>query len=176
LRDMRHRALAALCAGAMVLAGFGYVAIRMASAQPQPVQPGEAAPDIQGKTWSGADFSLHALRGEPVLLDFFTTWCPPCLDETPDMMAFAAAHRGEIRVVLVDRGEARAAVASYVARFHVPDDVTVVLDEGNRWSAPYGVTGQPEAFFIAADGRVVQHTLGPLSRVQMEAGARAAGK
>ncbi|MCL6600313.1 MAG: TlpA family protein disulfide reductase [Alicyclobacillus macrosporangiidus] len=176
MRGMRPRAFVALCAGMIVLTGFAYLAIRMASSQPQPVQPGEVAPDIQGKTWSGADFSLRALRGKPVLLDFFTTWCPPCLDETPDLMAFAAAHRGEIRVVLVDRGEARAAVASYVARFHVPDNVTVVLDTENRWSAPYGVTGQPEAFFIAADGRVVQHTLGPLSQVQMEAGAKAAGK
>ncbi|GGI96658.1 hypothetical protein GCM10010885_02950 [Alicyclobacillus cellulosilyticus] len=90
-------------------------------------------------------------------------------------MAFAEKYRDDIHVVMLDRGDGPALVELFVSHFRVPDNVVVLFDEKNRWSPPYGVTGQPETFFITANGKVVRHVVGPLTASQMVSYAKAAG-
>ncbi len=140
-----------------------------------PVEVGGLAPDIQTKELSGESFSLQSLRGKPVLLNFFTPWCQPCIEETPDLKAFAEKYRNDIHVVMIDRGDGVGLVERYVTQYRLPASVVVLLDENDKWSGPYGVTGQPETFFITAGGKVVSHLLGPLTESQMLTYAKAAG-
>jgi cytochrome c biogenesis protein CcmG, thiol:disulfide interchange protein DsbE len=140
-----------------------------------PAKIGDVAPNIDAVATTGQPFSLDNLRGEPVLLDFFTPWCAPCIAETPDLIAFAKQYGQKVHVVLIDRGDGEGFVRQYVEKYHTPTDMTVLFNPNDNWSTQYGVTGQPETFFISADGKIVLHTVGPLSQVQMTNDAKAAG-
>lgn len=158
----------------VLILGFGYLILRNWH-HDTPVQVGQAAPNIQTATVGGQTFSLNSIQGEPVMLDFFTPWCPPCIQETPDLVSFAKQYGAHIHVVLIDRGDETNLVRNYVRKYAIPDNVTVLLDAKNYWSAPYGVTGQPETFFITASGTVIRHTVGPLTEAQMVLYAKGAG-
>lgn len=166
MRTFNRRTLTATIVAVVLVVGFGYLILRNWKHE-APVQIGQQAPNIQTNTVGGQTFSLASLQGQPVLLDFFTPWCPPCIQETPDLVSFAKQYGNEVHVVLIDRGDGTGLVQDYVKKYAIPDNVTVLLDPNNDWSAPYGVAGQPETFFITTSGTVVHHTIGPLTEAQM---------
>jgi len=136
---------------------------------------GDQAPNIQANTVSSTSFQLQSLQGEPVFLNYFTPWCQPCIQETPDLVQFAKQYDSRIHVVMIDRGDGPLMVKSYINKYHLPSTVTVLLDPYNRWSHPFGVTGQPETFLINGNGKIVAHLIGPLSEQEMVTAAKKAG-
>lgn len=140
-----------------------------------PVKIGELAPDIAAHTIFEDHFMLHSLRGMPVLLNFFTTWCQPCIEETPTLITFANRHSSDIQVVMIDRADDAVLVRRFISQYHVPLSITVLLSPDDRWSPPFGVTGQPETFFIDLTGKIVSHLLGPITLQQMVVDAKVAG-
>ncbi|MCL6443765.1 MAG: TlpA family protein disulfide reductase [Alicyclobacillus sp.] len=158
----------------IVFLGFVYL-IAQYMRDTTPVQIGGIAPNIQTNTVSGQSFSLDALRGKPILLNFFTPWCQPCIEETPDLIAFAKTYGNDIHVVMIDRGDGPDLVQRYVKQYHLPKSITVLLSPDDKWSPRYGVTGQPETFLITADGKVLKHLIGPLTESQMISYAKTAG-
>ena len=83
---MRSGALALVLAPLLVLAGC-----RIET----PEAPGDPAPEIDLPRLGGGRVTLADLRGKTVLLDFWATWCPPCVLEIPELNAFYAAHEGD---------------------------------------------------------------------------------
>ena len=140
-----------------------------------PAKIGGVAPNIKAVTVTGQKFQLKSLKGETVLLNFFTPWCPPCLQETPDLITFSKQYGHQIHVVLIDRGDDNVLVRNYVKKYHLPSEMTVLFDQTDFWSPPYGVTGQPETFLISSNGRIINHIIGPLTEAQMVQYAKEAG-
>ncbi|QQE78456.1 TlpA disulfide reductase family protein [Alicyclobacillus sp. SO9] len=132
------------------------------------VKPGQTVPNVRTTTVAGTSFELDSLRGEPVFLNFFAPWCPPCIEETPDLITFAKKHGEKVHVVMVDRGDSKALVVQYIKKYHLPDSITVLLDPNNSWTPVFGITGQPETLFITSHGKLVKHVIGPLTLQQME--------
>ena len=159
---------------ALFLMGFIYIVIHHDRSH-TPVKIGGIAPNIKTTTVSGQPFALDTLRGEPILLNFFTPWCPPCIKETPDLISFAKQYGKQIHVVMIDRGDGAVLVKQYVTKYHLPKTIIVLLSPYDNWSPRYGVTGQPETFFITAHGIVKYHLIGPLTKSQMVGYAEAVG-
>lgn len=136
---------------------------------------GDLAPDIQTPTVTFQSFDLNSLRGEPVFLNYFTPWCVPCQQETPDIIQFAKQYGNRIHLVMIDRGDPVNMIRDYINKYHLPADITVLQDPNNDWSQPFGVTGQPETFFIRSNGIIASHLIGPLTEAQMIQYAKAAG-
>lgn len=149
-----------------LLAAIGYGVWTYASYE-TPVKIGDIAPNIIATSTTGEHFQLDSLRGQPVLLNFFTPWCPPCIQETPALIAFAKKYGNQIHVVLIDRGDDFTLVRNYVSQYQFPTNVTVLFSPNDHWSPPYGVTGQPETFFIQSSGQISRHIIGPLTENQM---------
>jgi cytochrome c biogenesis protein CcmG/thiol:disulfide interchange protein DsbE len=109
----------------------------------------------------GAPVSLESLRGRPVVVNFWATWCVPCFEEHAALTA-AARTFGEVQFlgVVYEDDEARTKTfleqrgSSYPALF----------DPEGRTSIAYGVFGVPETFFIDGAGRIVEKYVGPLDR------------
>jgi thiol-disulfide isomerase/thioredoxin len=66
------------------------------------IYPGEIAPDVQGIDLQGASTSLHSIQGKTLLVNFWATWCKPCIEELPAFVQLADSYIGQkVRVIMV---------------------------------------------------------------------------
>jgi peroxiredoxin len=116
---------------------------------------GHPAPDFTLDLAGGGSTSLSAFGGQPVVLNFFATWCTPCRVEMPHLQAAYERHRDEGLVVLgLDVQESPEVVPPFLAELGL--DFPVMLDVSGDITRLYRVRSMPTTYFIGADG-VVAH-------------------
>jgi cytochrome c biogenesis protein CcmG, thiol:disulfide interchange protein DsbE len=103
-------------------------------------------PDLSGKM-----VSLGQLRGKPVLVSFFATWCPPCVEEAPSLDALARRLGDKATVLIVSVDEDREAVEKFFAKGTA---ATVVRDETKKVADSFGTSKFPESFLFDAGGKL----------------------
>jgi len=119
------------------------------------------APDFSVTDLEGRTVRLSALRGKVVLLNLWTTWCAPCVEEMPSIERLYATLRGDDFALLAvsQDEEGKRAVEPFVARMRL--SFPVFVDPDHQVGDRYGVWGYPETFVIDRNGRVVEHVIGP---------------
>ena len=124
---------------------------------------GKPAPELAGTSIDGRDVRLSALGGHWVLVNFFATWCTPCLREHPELVTFTQRHRarGDASVVAVIWDDDADAVRRFFER--QGGDWPVIPDNGGRVALDFGVRGPPESFLIDPRGFVVSHIVGEVT-------------
>jgi cytochrome c biogenesis protein CcmG, thiol:disulfide interchange protein DsbE len=128
--------------------------------------PGSRAPDFTAPLLDGhGSIALSDLRGKPVLLNFWASWCGPCKDEAPLLRKAFAAYGSKVHFLGVNERDAQTSALAFERdnRISYPS----ARDEGFHIYDDYGITGQPESFFIDQNGVIVQHVPGPLSRQEL---------
>lgn len=117
--------------------------------------------------------SLRELRGQPVVLNLWASWCGPCREEAP---LLERVWRGQGRDGAVFVGIDQQDITGDALAFLRELDVTYlnVRDRGNEVARRYGATGLPETFFISRRGAVVGHVIGVVSADQLRRGIDAA--
>ncbi|HXY54984.1 MAG TPA: TlpA disulfide reductase family protein [Nitrospirota bacterium] len=118
--------------------------------------PGFSLQALDGKTVSLADF-----RGKVILVHFWATWCPPCVEEMPALEQFARSIRAkdfQILAVSVDEGGA-AAVAAFMQKNGL--SIPVLLDPSRSIAKLYGTFKFPETYVIDRQGVVRDKAIGP---------------
>lgn len=119
------------------------------------------APPLSVQNLDGSTFALPV--GQPAVINFWATWCGPCLTEIPLLGALAERYQGRgLQVVGVNMGESAAVVRAWVAALPTLPRLRFVLDPGQVTFASYRVRGAPSTFFIGRDGVIQQITYGPL--------------
>jgi thiol-disulfide isomerase/thioredoxin len=110
--------------------------------------------DLSGKVWN-----LPALQGQAVLLNFWTTWCEPCLEEMPSLEALAKRHASESLVVLmVNYQEAEPGIRRFLER--VPLALPVLLDRDGAATKAWTPRVFPTTVLIDRSGRPRQQVVG----------------
>jgi len=162
-------------------AASGIVALRHSTMGPQPparrqsfgdgAPPvGRPAPEFALPLFNGGTLSLRSLRGKPVLLNFWASWCVPCREEMPLLVRLhkVYAPRG-VAFVGVDTEDQEAAARAFIAQYHVEYAVVKGVDE--RLIDAYAIPGLPTTVFIGADGivkgKVVGGFVGPEGGAQL---------
>ena len=123
--------------------------------------PDAVLPRLEG---AGSDHLAAAVKG-PALVNFFFSTCPPCMEEAPALMALKAQG---VRLVGVAYKEPPADTAGFLARYGDPF-AEVLVDRDGRAAVDWGVSGAPETFLVAADGKVLAKHSGALSPADAEA-------
>jgi cytochrome c biogenesis protein CcmG, thiol:disulfide interchange protein DsbE len=171
--ELRHRHTARWVAGAALVVGAALVAV-LATRPPATATEvdtplvGQAAPPITGSTLGGATFRLAALRGRWVVVNFFASWCPPCQQEQPDLVAFAYAHRSPADAALVGVVFDDAASSAHSFMQSTGASWPVVIDPDGQIALNYGVRGPPETFIVSPRGTVVVHLDGPVTEASLD--------
>ncbi|HEX7196839.1 MAG TPA: TlpA disulfide reductase family protein [Candidatus Limnocylindria bacterium] len=168
--DLRRLRLPHLVAAAVVpLLLAGLLATYLLSRSPVggPTAIGSIAPDFVLADLDGNPVRLADLRGRPVIVNFWASWCGPCVEEFPLLREAAARHADDglavVGIVWRDRSEAardfmRRNGATWAA----------AMDPGERVARDYGILGPPETYFIGRDGTIVARQIGQISATSLD--------
>lgn len=167
-RTGRRLAIVLVVLAALVLLVVAALVVPLGSSSPESVAVGghplvgDPAPAIELATLDGEAVSLAALRGRPVLVNFWATWCLPCRDEFPLLADAYARHADDgleiLGIVHDDTPEGARAFAADMGA-----DWPILLDPDDVAWADYLGVGMPTSFFIDAEGVVRAASLGGFS-------------
>ena len=105
---------------------------------------------------------IARLRGKPVVVNFWATWCVPCYEEHP-VLVQTAPSMPDVQFVGVVFNDSADKINSFLTKYG--SAYPTLLDEQGKTAIEYGVGGVPETFFINRQGRLVgDHILGPINQ------------
>ena len=118
------------------------------------VEKVEARPaaDFQLQALDGDLVSLSDLRGKPVLINFWATWCPPCVQEMPLLQEISDRYEDELVLLAVNGGDSMDLIRSFAEANRYT--LTFLADPDNSLAPQYSVRGFPTSFFIDSDGMI----------------------
>jgi cytochrome c biogenesis protein CcmG, thiol:disulfide interchange protein DsbE len=119
------------------------------------------------------ELALEEVRGAPVMLNFWASWCIPCREEAPVLQrGWERWGKRGVLFIGLDMQDLRSDARSFLREFRIT--YPSIRDPGKEVSLRYGATGIPETYFITARGRVVAHAIGAMSSDQLNRGVVAA--
>lgn len=160
-RQQRQGAVQAGIAALLALVAWNVVAELSAPAL-------EAMPEnLQLARMDGTSVDASTWQGQPMVLNLWASWCPPCRREMP-MMVDVAKAESDVAIHFVNQGEGPEAIRKFLAQAGLVMDP--VLDNGQQMMRHFDAMGLPATLFITADGRVQRTHMGEISRAGLLAG------
>lgn len=165
---------AVLVPAVLVVVVVGFVVAVLATREPAANRVvdsplvGRRAPMFSGPTLDGGTFSLAEQQGRWTLVNFFATWCGPCVREHDDLVEFDRRHRaaGDGGVVSVVFSDSTANAQAFFAERG--GDFPVVVGGTGAIALDFGVAKVPESFLVAPDGTVVAKIVGGVTADGLE--------
>ena len=105
-------------------------------------------------------------QGTPVVVNFWGSWCPPCREETPDLVAAHERWGDRVQFIGVDLSDDRGGATAFIDEFGVP--YPSVFDPTNAIAVSYGLFSPPATLFFDASGALVQTIPGQISAHDLE--------
>ena len=142
----------------LVLVGAFIFVILQPGAAPPAV--GEVTPDFELSNLQGQQVQLSMYRGKVVVLNFWATWCPPCVEEMPSLNSFARifASRGVV-VVAVSVDDDEQALRRFMADHQL--EMIILRDPGRQVATLYQTYMYPETYILDRQGRLLRKLVGP---------------
>ncbi len=149
----------------VILVAFGWYFSESRKADAGPVAVGKKAPDFSLQDMNGRTVQLSDYRGKYVVLNFWATWCPPCVEEAPSLDQFsrrlAASDSQKIAVLSVSVDSGWDPVRAFVQAKNI--SFPVLLDSQQDVPNGYGTFKYPETYIIDPSGVVIKKVIGGLN-------------
>jgi cytochrome c biogenesis protein CcmG, thiol:disulfide interchange protein DsbE len=168
----RHK-LAAVIAGLCVvaaLAGIAWAGLSSPAAGAPAVaaDPPAHAFSLPVLGQSSKHVSLSDYAGQPLIVNFFASWCAPCQQETPLLARFYLAEHGRVALVGLDENDVASSALSFTRRHGVT--YPVGFDPEVIAASAYGVDALPQTFFLNASHHIVDRVFGALTAADLSKG------
>ena len=151
----------------LILLGLFGAALLVRVPATSPTAIGAVAPDFSVVDLDGNPINLRDLRGRPVIVNFWASWCVPCVDEFPLLRDAEARHRDDgLAVVGIAYQDRTQAAADFMARNG--GSWPVAMDPDGRVADAYAIVGPPETFFIGRDGTIKARVLGQITEATID--------
>ncbi|HET7815883.1 MAG TPA: TlpA disulfide reductase family protein [Candidatus Baltobacteraceae bacterium] len=137
------------------------VAAAIAGTGLKTVQFGAPPPDFSIPVTAGAPTVLSHLRGKPVVINFWASWCPPCTQELPYFQRLQDEYGTRVRIITIDWNEDAQTARTYLRSNHY--SLPLVLDSDSKIYAAYSLTKVPDTIVLDANGNVTYVSVGGLS-------------
>ncbi|WP_029890436.1 DsbE family thiol:disulfide interchange protein, partial [Polycyclovorans algicola] len=161
---MRFMLPALLIVALLVLLGLG---LRLDPTEVPSPLIGKPAPAFDLPTLEDEGrLTSDVLLGQPTVVNYFASWCTPCLAEHPLFMRLARA--GEVRIIGISYKDRPEDTSRWLARFGNPY-AQVARDAVGATAIDWGVYGVPETYLLDADGKILHKHVGPLSESDWQA-------
>lgn len=143
----------------VAIGGGAYIYSNMPSTKV--VVVGDKAPDFTLVDTKGNKVTLSEMRGKIVLVNFWATWCPPCIEEMPSMdrLNKFMAEEDFVMLAINTEKDGHTVVPKFLEK--KPYDFTILYDDQGTVQQQYSVYNFPESFIIGKDGDVVEKVTGP---------------
>ena len=128
---------------------------------------GDLTPDFSFTLPDGTTRRLSDFRGTPVLLNFWATWCQPCIEEMPTLQQAYTTADGKLVVLAINRNELPDAIASFVPKVGGLTFPLITNSAGDIGDG-YGITSLPESYFINRDGTIAARHIGALNATTLQ--------
>lgn len=145
--------------------GYPLVLVDSESVRSSQVTAGVAAPDFVMQFEDGRTIRLSDLRGRPVLLNFWATWCAPCRIEMPDIVQEANLDN-DLVVIAANVQEEIDAIRPFAEEYGMT--MPIARDADGKLRDLYQIRGMPTSFFIDRDGNIASIWAGPLVGDQLQ--------
>lgn len=169
---MAVAALTAACGGSGSAGGTGPADLPMASIRGidntgRGLEIGQMAPDFEMQYPDGRKVKLSDLKGQPVIVNFWATWCAPCEAELPEFVQAYERHKADgLEIIGINAQETGEDANTFVEKYGLSYPVT--LDSRGEVMDLYAVRGLPTTLFIDAEGRVAARWAGILTKPLIE--------
>lgn len=140
----------------------------------EPSEAVDAVPELSVATLDGASFDLAARRGKWVVINYWATWCSPCLKEMPDLDAFARTREDVAVIGLAYEDISVEDMRAFLVEHPVSYPIAIidVYEPPAAFPAPRGL---PMTWLIGPEGQVAKRFLGPITVRDLEQAIAAAG-
>ena len=164
----RHKILSALIALCVVgsLTAIGLIGAGSGGTG-KPAVTNAAAFSLPSLGHSGQQVSLSGYRGQPLIVNFFASWCEPCQKETPLLASFYRTEKGKVALVGLDENDAAANATTFTQKERV--GYPVGFDPAGTAATAYGVNALPQTFFLNARHQIVAHVVGVVTSALLAA-------
>jgi thiol-disulfide isomerase/thioredoxin len=116
------------------------------------LKPGQPVTDLEGLALDGEKFRLSDFRGRVVLLDFWATWCPPCVADVPKMLDLFERHKNNLTIIGINADQDKSTLESFVKERGISWRQVWESEPGGLWQTAFAVEGYPTYVLINRDG------------------------
>jgi peroxiredoxin len=128
---------------------------------------GHAAPEFT-VTDGGQTVALRDLRGKIVVLNFWATWCPPCVEEMPSLIAMQKQMKDKVIVLAISTDESESAYRKFIRDHGLTPTLLTIRDADQKSNALYGSFRFPETYIIDSKGVLRRKFIGPVEWTKPE--------
>ncbi len=152
-----------LLMAAVTLTGFPALKTQAGARVINGLAIGQPAPDFTATTLDGAQIRLSDLKGSPVAISFWATWCVPCKTELPELQSASLRYsNSHVQILTVNAGESESTVSDYLSKLNL--NLNVILDPDKQIMSRYGIMVLPVTVWVDSKGMVRAEHIGPLDR------------
>ncbi len=163
------KALLGVLAAGLILVGVYFSFFYKARPEPQGLSidlveqmRAQGIPDFKITDLAGKDFDLTPLKGKILIINFWASWCEPCIEEVPSLISLVKKLDGQVELLAISGDSDKGEIVSFLKSFPdlQGDHMTLLWDQDKSVVKKFGVERLPETFIVGRDLKLVKKVVG----------------